>query len=63
MPPAPAGFADAIDSFLGFVELERGLSRNTAQSYESDLKQASHILRRQGAASWVKVTAPRGCTG
>ena len=57
MPPAPAGFADAIDSFLGFVELERGLSRNTAQSYESDLKQASHILRRQGAASWVKVTA------
>jgi integrase/recombinase XerD len=62
MPPAPAGFADAIDSFLGFVELERGLSRNTAKSYESDLRQASHFLRKQGASSWTKVT-PKHLTG
>ena len=57
MPPAPAGFADAIDEFLSYVELERGLSRNTAQSYESDLVQASHQLKKLGAAGWSKVTA------
>jgi integrase/recombinase XerD len=57
MLPAPAGFADAIDDFLGYVELEKGLARNTAQSYESDLKQASHQLKTLGASSWAKVTA------
>jgi integrase/recombinase XerD len=62
MPPAPAAFADAIDSFLGFVELERGLSRNTAKSYEFDLRQAAHFLRKNGASNWVRVTA-RQLTG
>ena len=57
MPPAPPGFADAIDSYLGYVELERGLSRNTAKSYESDLRQAAHFLKKQGVASWAQVTA------
>ena len=57
MPPAPAGFADAIDRYLGYVELERGLSRNTAKSYESDLRQAAHFLKKHGAASWAKVSA------
>lgn len=56
MPPAPAGFADDLDDFLGNLELERGLSRNTAKSYESDLKQAAHFLKKYGAASWRKVT-------
>jgi len=57
MPPAPPGFADDIDRYLGYVELERGLSRNTAKSYESDLRQAAHFLKKQGAASWVGVSA------
>jgi integrase/recombinase XerD len=56
MPPAPPAFAEGIDSYLGYVELERGLSRNTAKSYESDLKQAAHFLKKHGAASWTKVT-------
>jgi integrase/recombinase XerD len=56
MPPAPAGFAEAIDSFLGYVELEKGLSRNTARSYESDLKQAAHYLKKHGAGGWIGVT-------
>jgi integrase/recombinase XerD len=51
-----AGFADAIDSFLGYVELERGLSRNTAKSYESDLRQAARFLQKQGASGWNSVT-------
>ncbi len=57
MPPAPVGFADAIDDFLSYVELEKGLARNTAKSYESDLKQASHQLKRLGASGWTNVTA------
>ena len=57
MPPAPAGFADAIDSYLGYVELEKGLSRNTAKSYESDLRQAAHFLTKHGAGNWARVTA------
>ena len=57
MGPAPAGFADEIDRYLGYVELEKGLSRNTASSYESDLRQASHVLKKKGASSWTEVTA------
>lgn len=57
MPPAPAGFADEIDRYLGYVELEKGLSRNTAQSYESDLRQAAHFLKKKGVADWRTVTA------
>ncbi len=57
MLPAPPGFADEIDRYLGYVELEKGLSRNTAGSYESDLRQAAHVLKRKGAADWTKVTA------
>ncbi len=57
MPPAPAGFADEIDRYLGYVELEKGLSRNTALSYESDLRQAAHFLKKHGASNWNKVTA------
>ena len=57
MPPAPEAFAEDADSFLSFLELERGLSRNTTQSYENDLRQAAHVLKKQGAASWKKVSA------
>ncbi len=57
MPPVPAAFADEIDGYLSYLELERGLSRNTAKSYESDLKQAAHFLRQHGVANWKKVTA------
>ena len=57
LPPAPAGFADDIDRYLGYVELEKGLARNTAVSYESDLRQAAHFLHRVGALDWVRVTS------
>ena len=56
MPPAPPAFADDIDNYLSNLELERGLSHNTAKSYESDLKQAAHFLKKHGAANWKKVT-------
>ena len=57
MPPAPAAFADEIDRYLSYVELERGLARNTAKSYENDLRQAAHFLQRHGASNWVQVNA------
>lgn len=57
MPSAPAGFADGIDDFLAYIELEKGLSRNTAKSYENDLRQAAHCLKRLGAAGWLQVTS------
>ncbi|HEY8993531.1 MAG TPA: site-specific tyrosine recombinase XerD [Lacunisphaera sp.] len=56
MPPAPSGFAEGIDDYLAYIELEKGLSRNTAKSYENDLRQAAHCLKRLGAADWLKVT-------
>lgn len=62
MLPVPVGFAAAVDDFLGYIELEKGLSRNTAKSYESDLKQAAHCLKNLGAKSWTDVK-PRHLTG
>jgi integrase/recombinase XerD len=34
--------------FLGFLELERGLSRNTLEAYRSDLQQFGEFLERRG---------------
>src|SRR6185312_5008172 len=56
MPPAPPAFTEDIEGFIGYLELERGLSPNTTQSYENDLTQASHVLKKQGAANWRKVS-------
>jgi integrase/recombinase XerD len=56
IPAAPPGFADAIDGFLTYVELERGLARNTAKSYESDLRQAAQHLVKNGSHSWTDVS-------
>jgi len=55
-PVIAAGFAEGVDDFLAYIELERGLSRNTAKSYESDLRQAAQTLKRLGASGWTKVT-------
>jgi len=57
MAPAPSGFADELDAYMGYVELEKGLSRNTAQSYESDLRQAAHYFKKAGVSGWRKVSA------
>lgn len=52
-----AAFAEDIDSFLAHIELEKGLSRNTTASYETDLRQAAPVLARLGAKDWTAVTA------
>jgi integrase/recombinase XerD len=40
--------ADLMLDFLGYLELERGLSRNTLEAYRSDLQQYGEFLARQG---------------
>lgn len=55
--PAPE-IARGIDDFLAFLELERGLSKNTCAGYEKDLLQFGDFLRRSGGAgTWRDVRA------
>ncbi len=56
-PPAPLpdALADDIDAFIGFIQLERGLSPRTAEGYEGDLRQCATFLARKGVASWPRV--------
>ncbi len=52
---APA-FANDIEAFLGFLGLERGLSKNTLSAYRSDLDQGAAFLVQRGVADWRGVT-------
>jgi integrase/recombinase XerD len=44
-------FAQQVLDFLGFLELERGLSRNTLQAYRADLLQFGAFLDRRGLSA------------
>ena len=54
---APERFAGPIEDFLAYIELERGLSRNTSAAYRRDLDQAAKFLAKQGVADWRTVTS------
>jgi integrase/recombinase XerD len=47
-PAAPPGIEGEILDFLAYLELERGLSRNTLEAYRSDLLQFGEFLHRRG---------------
>lgn len=53
---APENFVEAIESFLGFISLERGLSDNTLAAYRRDLDQAAAFFERRGAGGWRDVS-------
>ena len=53
---APASFASDIDAFIAFIDLERGLSRNTREGYQRDLDQAAAFLSKRGARDWLSAT-------
>jgi integrase/recombinase XerD len=53
---APAAFSGEIDSFMAFLDLERGLSRNTRSGYQGDLDQCAQFLSRRGVANWRAVS-------
>jgi integrase/recombinase XerD len=42
---------DLVLDFLGYLEVERGLSRNTLEAYRSDLQQFGDFLTRRGLAT------------
>jgi len=44
--PAAPRLNDLVLDFLGYLELERGLSRNTLEAYRSDLQQYGEFLAR-----------------
>lgn len=47
----PASLADTIDSYLAWVELEKGRSRNTILGYDNDLSQLAAYLHEKFAFS------------
>ena len=53
----PEAFAEAVENFLAWLELERGLSANTLSSYGRDLAQYAKFLKKQGVSSWQEVDA------
>jgi integrase/recombinase XerD len=46
-PPVTAGIEGEVLDFLAYLELERGLSRNTLEAYRSDLLQFGEFLARR----------------
>ena len=53
----PAGFIEPLESFLAWLELERGLAANTLQAYAQDLAQCVAFLESRGLADWRVVQA------
>ncbi|MBE7538904.1 MAG: site-specific tyrosine recombinase XerD [Opitutaceae bacterium] len=52
----PASFAEAIEAYLGFLQLERGLSPNSVAAYSNDLAQcALYLSRKRTCAGWPAV--------
>ena len=51
----PAAFEPEVSAFLAWVQLEKGLAKNTVLSYEADLVQCSLNLAKQGVANWREV--------
>ena len=54
---APGAFATDTDAFIGWLELERGLSRHTREGYQRDLDQCAAWAARRGAADWRTLPA------
>jgi integrase/recombinase XerD len=52
----PSGYESDISAFLAWVQLERGLSKNTVESYEADLIQCACFLKEKGSCNWKDVS-------
>jgi len=51
----PPTFYEEVQGFLGYIELEKGLARNTSEGYEQDLVQCARFLNKKGVADWLAV--------
>lgn len=56
--PIPSGLKEEIADFVDALEYERGLSKNTNASYESDIRQFAAFLGEKKINSWAKVSGP-----
>ena len=52
-----SAFASDIDAYLAYLDLERGLARNTREGYQRDLEQCAAFVASRGARDWRRVTA------
>lgn len=51
----PQGLVGPVESFLAWLELERGLSSNTITAYSHDLAHFAQFLERQEVTDWGRV--------
>lgn len=51
----PTAYAEPIESFLAWLELERGLSKNTIHAYARDLVQSAQFYAKRGLRGWDAV--------
>lgn len=51
----PDSFSEAIQDFLTWIQLEKGLSENTVQGYLNDLAQAAIYLKQNQISGWEEV--------
>jgi len=51
----PHGLVEPVESFLAWLELERGLSANTLLAYSKDLAQCAEFLAAEGLTDWSVV--------
>lgn len=54
----PAGMSGELEDFIAFLDLERGLAKNTLVAYRKDLTQFADFIRREGRkGDWHSVEA------
>ena len=51
----PKAFSPSVESFLAWLQLERGLASNTIESYASDLSHCAAFLNHLGFVDWASV--------
>lgn len=51
----PLSLSESLDGFLAFIDLEKGLSRNTVENYFQDIKQCAFFLVSLEISDWKSV--------